>query len=331
MDIRNRPMLKNAAADALRAASYDPKKLILLHSGVMLILSLLLTVVDFLLEKAISGTGGIGGLGTRSVLSTLQSCLVLSQLILLPFWQIGHTYATMKFARQEAAAPVDLCKGFLLFLPVLRLLFFQGLMYLAIGFVASYLGAFLFFLTPWAAPLMSAAMEMMYGGGTIETMNAAMDQIMAESALPMTLCSGIVFLALAAPFFYRFRMAKFILLDVPEKGALSALRGSWRMTRGNAFALLKLDFSFWWFYLLDVLVTAICYADALLATLKIPLPVDSTTAFFATFVIYLGCQLALYWWRKNEVDTTYAVFYDALKQPRQANPAAIINNQPWSY
>lgn len=327
MDIRNRPMMKTAALDALRTASYDPKKLILLHSAAALVLSLLLTIVDFLLEKAIAGTGGIGGLGTRSVLSTLQSCLMLSQLILLPFWQIGYTYVTMKFARKEAAAPMDLCKGFGLFLPVLRLLIFQGLLYLGIGFIASYFGTILFMLTPWAAPLMSATMEMMYGGGNIENLNAVMDQIIMESAVPMTICGGIVFLAMAAPFFYRFRMAQYILLDEPEKGAINAMRGSWQMTRGNAFSLLKLDFSFWWFYLLDLLVSAICYADALLAALKIELPVDATVAFFATFIVYLLCQLGLYWWRKNEVDTTYAVFYDGLKQPKPP----VAAKQPWSY
>lgn len=331
MDIQNRPMLKNAAADALHAAQYDPKKQILLHSGVMLLLSLLLTAGDYLLEKAISDTGGLGGLGTRSLLSTLQSCLMLSQLVLLPFWQAGYTYVTLKFARREVTAPEDLCRGFQLFLPVLRLLLLQGLMYLGIGFVSSYAGTFLFMLTPWSAPFMNATMDMMYGGGSVAEMEAAMEQIMNQSAVPMMICCGIVFLALAAPFFYRYRLAQLVLLDEPEKGALSAMRTGWQMMKGNAISLFKLDLSFWWFYLLDLGVTAICYADALLARLGIALPVSKDVAYFATFGIYLVCQLVLYWWRKNEVDTTYAVFYEALKQPKQEKPALKPQKQPWSY
>ena len=206
MDIQNRPILKNAAADALRSAQFDPKKLILLHSAAALVLSLLLTVVDYLLERAISDTGGLSGLGTRSLLSTIQSCLMLFQLVLLPFWQVGYTYVTLKFARRETAAPTDLCKGFHLFLPVLRLLFVQGLMYLGIGFVASQIGAFLFMLTPWAAPMMEATMDMMYGGGSMEDMNYAMEQMMAQGAIPLTVCTCLTFLAMTIPFFYRFRL-----------------------------------------------------------------------------------------------------------------------------
>ena len=331
MDLQNNRMLKTAAADALQAAPNDPKKLILLHSAAMLLLSLLLTVVDYLLEHAIADTGGLGGLGTRSVLSTVQSCLQLSQLILLPFWQIGYTYVTIKFARKEAAQPMDLCKGFFLFLPMLRLLLLQGLLYIGIGIAASNLGMILFSLTPWSAPFMSAAMDMMYGGGSAEDMSYAMEKMQETGAVPLVICSILVFIAIAVPFFYRFRMAQYLLLDGKETGALAAMRTSGKLMRGNGIALFKLDLSFWWFYALDLLVTTICYADMLLAMLGITLPVDATFAFFATFVAYLAAQLALYWWRKNEVSTTYAYFYHVLSQPKEETPAPVAQNQPWYY
>lgn len=327
MDIRDCRMLKNTAADALRAASYNPKKLILIHSAAALTLSLLLTVVDYLLEHAIANTGGLGGLGTRSILSTVQSCLQLSLLVLLPFWQVGYTFVTLKFAQNEEAAPTDLFKGFGLFLPVLRLLLLQALLYLAIGFAASQIGSFLFLLTPWATPLMEATMDVMYGGGSMEDMNYAVEQMMSASSVPLTVCVCVVFAVLAIPFFYRFRQAQLILLDEPEKGALHAMRTSWQMMKGNCIVLFKLDASFWWFYVLEILVAAICYADWLLALLGVTLPVNATLAFFATFAIYLVAQLALYWWRKNEVETTYAIFYGALKQPKEAAPAP--QNLPW--
>ena len=55
MDIHDRRSLKNAAADTLQSAAIDPKKQVLLHTGAVLILSLLLTITDYLLENAISG------------------------------------------------------------------------------------------------------------------------------------------------------------------------------------------------------------------------------------------------------------------------------------
>lgn len=330
MDIRDRRMLKSAAADALGGAAFDPKKQILLHTGAVLILSLILTVTDYLLENAIAGTGGLGGLGARSLLTTLQSCLRFLQMAVLPFWQIGYAYVTLKFSRREETALTDLCMGFRQFLSVLRLLFFQGLLYFGLAMLSSYLGTFLFMMTPWSAPLMAAFMELMYGGN-METMNAAMEQVISEASMPLMICGGIVFLALAAPFFYRFRLAQYVLLDAPEKGALNALRTSGRLMRGKAMTLFKLDISFWWFYLLDLLVSAVCYADALLALLGIALPVSADFAFFASFVLYLLLQLGLYWWRKNEVDTTYAVFYDALQQPQQKKTAPVPKKQPWTY
>ena len=320
--------LRHQAAQHLERSAYSPKKLVLLHTALALGSFLLTALINYLLSLQIADTGGLGGLGTRSVLSTLQSCLQLSQVVLLPFWQVGYTFVTLKFARKEAAAPTDLCRGFGLFLPMLRLLLLQGLLYLGIGFVASQLGSFLFMLTPWAAPMMEATMEIMYGSGSVEDMTYAMEKMMAEAAVPLMICSAIVFIAAAAPFFYRFRQAQLILLDEPEKGALYAMRTSWQRMRGSCMALFRLDLSFLWFYLLDLLVTLICYADWLLASLGVTLPVDPTLAFFSTFILYLVAQLVLYWWRKNEVSTTYAVFYDALKQPKET--AETPQNLPWS-
>ena len=331
MDIRDRRLLKSTAMDALGTAQSDPKKQILLHSSIALLFSLLLTVVDYLLEDAVAGTGGLGGLGMRSVLSTVQSCIWLLQIVVLPFWQIGYVYVTLKFARRETTAPIDLCKGFGLFLPVVRLLFFQGLLYFGIGLLASYLGTFLFMMTPWSAKLMAVFMEAMYGNGSMETLNATMEQVIAESALPLAICGIIVFIALAAPFFYHFRLAQYILLDEPEKGALHALRTSRKWMRGKAMNLFKLDVSFWWFYLLDMVVSVICYADMLLSLFGVTLPISATAAFFVSFFVYLICQLALYWWRKNEVETTYAVFYEAVKQPQSETLAPKPKKLPWSY
>lgn len=332
MDIRDRRSLKSTAVQALSEAN-DPKKMILLHSGAMLLLSLVLTVVDYLLENAIAGTGGLSGMGTRSILSTVQSCLRLVQLIVLPFWQIGYTFVTLKFIRRERTEPYDLCVGFHRFLQVLRLMLMQTAVYLAVAFVATQAGTYLFLMTPWGQPLMELMMENMYSTD-IDATYSAMETMMNESFVPMLCCSLVSFLVLATPFFYRLRMAQYILLEDPQMGALAAMLQSNRMMKGNMCALIKLDLSFWWFYVLDVLVSVICYADTLLTLAGVTLPVSADVAFFVSFGVYLVCQMALYWWRKNEVSTTYAAFYEALQQPRpQSQPKMqpVPKNQPWDY
>ncbi len=310
MATRNRQLLKKQAAESLAAAPNNPKHILLIHTGVVLLLSLLLTVADFLLKKAIENTGGLSGLGTRSVLTTVQSLLRLGQMVLLPFWQIGYTFATLKFYRKEATLPSDLCIGFRRFLPFLRLTLLQALLYLIIGFVSSQAGSFLFMLTPWAAPIMEAITQMLYGGSA-QGMENALEALAADAMIPLMVCTAFVFLALSIPFFYRFRLAQYILLDDPEGKAWNAMRTSWTWTRGNAVALFRLDFSFWWFYALDLLSSIIAYADALLLAMGVTLPVSEEFAFFSSFILYLLCQLALYWWRRNEVSTTYAAFYHA--------------------
>ncbi len=311
MDIQNRPMLKRCAAERLLAASCNPKKQILIHTGALLLISLVLTVVDFLLNNAIAETGGLSGLGMRSLFSTVQSCLRLAQIILLPFWQLGYTYVTLKFARREATSPADLCAGFRIFFPMLRLQLWKTLLYLLIGLFSGQLGSFLFMLTPWSRPLLEAFSSVM-SSNDATAVYAAMESVLPEIIVPLLLCYGVAFLAVAAPFYYHFRLAEYSLLDAPEKGAISAMRNSWHIMRGNVTALIKLDFSFWWFIILDLLVSVIAYADVILQALGVALPVSAEVAFWGTFLLYLVSQLVLYCWRKNEVCTTYALFYDAL-------------------
>ena len=77
MDIRDRRGLKAAAREDLAAASYEPRKLILIHTGVTVVLALIIGLLDYLLEQQIGGTGGLGGVGTRSMLETVRTLLTM--------------------------------------------------------------------------------------------------------------------------------------------------------------------------------------------------------------------------------------------------------------
>ncbi len=332
MNIRDRHALVSEAETSLANASYDPKKLILIHTGLVLLLSLLLSVVDYLLEHFIGTTGGLGGIGLRSTLSTAQSFLRLLQTVALPFWQMGYIYLTLKLSRQESVAPSELLQGFRNFGSVLRLELLRTLLYAGIAVLCSYVSSILFFLTPWAADVADTILPLMQDTSILDdpaALRSAMMPAMEAAAIPLAIIFAIVFLVFFLPVFYRYRMASFALLDAPQQGALAALRTSRRMCRKNCIAIFRLDLHFWWFYLLEVAITAVCYGDLILGWLGIPLPFNATVAYFLFLVLYLVCQLGLYLWRKNLVSVTYAHAYNVLKDSLNL-PAPKQADQPWN-
>ena len=127
MDFRNRTALKQASRDSLFASKGDPKRIILIHTLVSLGVTFLLGAISFALERQISNTGGLSGLGLRSVLSTAQVVLQIAQMALLPFWEAGYYWATLKMARREDVQPGSLLEGFRRFGPYLRLTLLRSL------------------------------------------------------------------------------------------------------------------------------------------------------------------------------------------------------------
>lgn len=313
--ISDRRIWKDSAARSLQSASQDPKKWILIHTGVVLVAALIMMVVDYLLEQGIGDTGGLGGIGVRSVLTTAQSVMHYAQVLLLPFWQMGYTFCCLQLARGNEVRPRSLTEGFRRFGPVLRLMLLQWALYMAIAMICVYISSFIFTMLPFSASMMEALEAAMTTG---ELTEEALMQIMEDAYVPILITFSVVFIPVVLPFFYKYRMAAYCLLDDPKMGALAALRESSRMMRGNRLTLAKLDVSFWWFYLLDILVSAISYGDLLLPLVGVRLPWPEDANYFLFFIPYALCQLALYWWRRNEVEVTYAHVYLSWQEPPQA-------------
>jgi len=313
MDIRDRRALKGAAADALSNASCNPRKLVLIHAGASLALSLLLLVLHYILEEQIGSTGGLGGMNNRAMLTTAQWVLQLGQLIAVPFWQIGWLFVTLRIARRERTGVSDLLEGFRRFLPFLRLTLLKGALFFGLGILCSYIASTIFAMTPWSEPLMEIVMK--YSSfEDAAAMEAELEAIIDKVVLPLLIIFGVSFLVLAVPFFYRFRMAEYVLLDSEKPRALAALGESRYMMRGNAISLLTLDLSFWWFYALELVTVVVAYLDMILPLFGVELPVSATVLYFGTAILSTVCQLALYWWRKPQVDVTYAQAYLALSE-----------------
>jgi len=103
-------------------------------------------------------------------------------------------------------------------------------------------------------------------------------------------------------------------MDDPSASAFFALRLSFAGMRGRKIAMLKLDFSYWWYYAIEILLTVVCYLDTLLPMLGIPLPIDATLAFFLTLLLYGVLEIAFKLWLNGRVDITYALAYTDIRQ-----------------
>ena len=127
-------------------------------------------------------------------------------------------------------------------------------------------------------------------------------------------------------FFYRYRMADYILIDRPGTGALAALRESRYMMRGHRVQPLRLDLSLWWVYAAMLLTTAACYGDLLLPALGISLPISDTAAYFVFFAVYLAATFAVYYFLRNRVEVTYALAYDSLRPKEPEDKSVVLGN-----
>ena len=315
MDIGFSRTIKLRAKSACDQASYDPRKLALIYAGVASGITFLFTVISYFLSRQIDNTGGIAGLGLRSILSTAQSVLPIISTVLIPFWDVGFLRAGMGFARNEEVRPSTLTAGFRRFGPVLRLLLLRVIIVIGIILIAANVGSMIFSLTPWSTPLMDIADAIVDAGTFTEEIVADMAPVL----LPLYGIFFVIFAILAIPLFYRLRMAEFIILDKPA-GALAAILFSQRLMRGNCLRLFKLDISFWWFYALSLCSIAIGYLDVILPFLGIALPISSDTAFFLFYILHLLSQLALAWWAGSYLQTAYATAFDSFIPKAEPTP-----------
>ena len=313
MTLPDNSTLKQRAAEMLAPHQQQAKKLILIHTGAILALNFLVLLLSVLLERGISTTGGLRGIQLRSILSTAQAVLEFGLMIVLPFWQISWLYMILKFARGNCAQPNDLFIGFQRFRPVLRLSLLKGLIFFGLIFAGVYAGYFVILATPLADPLMEAMMST----ADEEAMYLAFSEALTQLELPIMLIGSGISLLLCAPFFYRFRQAEYFLMDHPKLGARVALRASRQLMRGNGWRMVKLDLSYWWFWILSLLVMVVSYADMLLPKLGFSLPLPDDILFLAAFALSVPLQLLLYRSCKVQVDATYAAAYLSLIPPEQ--------------
>jgi len=316
MNIRQRRAIHDTAAGIL-SKPHDLSRTALLYAAIICGLSLLSTLVSTFLSDGISGTGGLGNIGLRSILSTGQSVLPLVNLLISACLGVGYHIAVLSHVRGFEATPKTLLGGFRHFGPVIRALLFQTLAYSIAIFGSTYLSSFIFMLTPFSAGFMEVLEPVLASASVLDNalvLDEATLMAAAGAMMPMFWILLIVCIVVLVPMHYRFRMVDFCLADDPRRGALAALSKSRFLMRRNCFALFRLDLDLWWFYLGQVVISLVCYGDVLLPLMGITFPWSNTVSFYLFFGLSLVMQFALYYFAMNRVYTVYAVAYEALQE-----------------
>ena len=336
MTIQDRKALKQASQRRLKAASYNPRRLMAIHSGVAMGVALLVAVLNYVIAWQIDAKGGgLAGLPMRSVLDTAATVLTILQLALSPFWAMGLSYATLRQARGKSAYPATLLEGFRRFGPVLRMLLMEGIIYSIITLAAMYGAYFFYGLTPAGQAFNDELLTMLAQGmdymAIFESIpQQTIDQV-SRIYLPVFL---VVWLVLVIPAAYRMRLAPYVLMDKEGTGAWKAIRTSGKLTRRNCGKLLVLDLSYWWYYLIPAVLMLPAYADLLLPLVGIPLPADAEVVYLAGYVTYGVLTLIFQIAAKPKVAITYALTYDVLleaaAQAEPPKPAQPEERAPYS-
>ena len=327
MAILDHHNLRRQAASRLENAP-NRGKLVLLFACVLAGLSLAAGIISVILDGQIAGTGGLGGLQARSILSTIQATMNIAIYAFVPFWNLGYTSVALKWGRGDAACEGDLLNGFRRFGPALRLMLLRLVVYFAISFAVTQVASILFPFTPWALPFYQQLESSGLMDPTAILDEAAMEALITAT-IPYWIIAGALYLAALIPVTYRLRMAEFRLMDEPQCGALMALLQSNRMMKGNCVAFFKLDLQFWWYYLANALVALLCYGDVILPLVGIPLPFDAEVGFIVFYLVSQAAQILLYWRCRNQVECTYVCAYDELNLEPVLPPQP--ENNPWNY
>ena len=126
---------------------------------------------------------------------------------------------------------------------------------------------------------------------------------------------------LLVPALYRLRLAGYMLMDEESLTPWQAIRTGMKVMRRKGFQLFLLDLSYWWYYLIPLVLTVPFYADVILEKLQIAVPVDTAVLYIGGNVVYVVLTLAFECLAKPRAVTAYALAYDALvAEYRAAHP-----------
>lgn len=295
------------------------RKLVLLYCGVIAALSLGSNGLHLLLDDQIGTTGGLDGVGLRSVLQTIQEVLGYINMFFTPFWSAGFLYAMVNMVRGESPKGTDLLEGFRRFGRILMSTLYEAALTISLAVSTFFLAMLIFGFTPMAdefTELMTPVLSdpnLYLADGTFNTALIPAEAITTGS-IPLICIWMVLLFTVCVYMSYCFRMAPYLMME-RKIGGVAALFESRRLMRGHKWQMLKLDLRFWWYHGLGMVVSVVCYLDVILALLGVPVPFGEMTMYFLTLGAYCVLLTALYLWKKCDVDAAYVLAYEAIAHP----------------
>ena len=297
-------------------------KIIKLYTGLTLGLALLVSLVVYALDLSIAQTSGLGDMGKRTFLSTLQTLLPMGQSLFLLCLDLGFVAAMLRVGRGQFVSPQTLRLGFDRFWVLVRSTLLQAGVYVLVCVPVAYLALAIAMLTPLGDSMVEAMIPLMRQA-TVTTEDAT---LMMEAMGP---CIAVCCCAIAIAMWllsYRYRMVNYILIDKPDTGALAAMRESRRMMKGNHGKLLRLDLRLWWYYAALALCTAVGYLDQILPGLGISLPLSSEASYYVASILSMLLLSLTYLSLRGRVEVAYSFAYDALKPKEAPTQGVVLGN-----
>lgn len=310
--------LKNEARQRLSSTGCDHRKIVLIYSGVTVALMLASGLIQLYLDRQISGTGGLGGLGMRSILQTVESVLDYVNMFFGPFWSAGILSVVIGIVQGDQPQPGNLLDGFRRFGRLLSYLLLETCITVLVATAVCYLSSYVFMFTSWGSTFSEALAPLVENGtllaaeGTVNMAAIPADTLLS-AAIPMCLIFLVLFIPVYAFISYSMRMGRFLLMADQRFRSFSALAYSIQYMKGHKLKMLKLDLSYWWYYLLVGAASVVGYLDVILSEVGIALPFSTETAYMVTLVLYGVLTIALDLWMRMQVDTTFVLAFQKIR------------------
>lgn len=319
MAILNTRELKYRGAAAAEHFRPEGRRLVLVYCAVLALLGLGSNGLNLYLNSQISQTGGLGGLGIRSMLQTIQSVLNYVNMFFGPFWSAGFLLAMLGMVRGSAPRAEDLTGGFRRFGRIFSGMIFQLMVTILVVVGAANVASILFSMTPtgmrFAELMQQLASDPGFVTGDINLELVPLEELLQGLSWLLGL-TMVLFLPIYIRISYSFRMATYLMVERPI-GGFQAHFESIRLMRGHKWQIFKMDLSYWWYYVLGLIVAAVGYLDVILGLAGVEVPVNEMVLFFGTLAAYFVLLTGLCLWKKCDVDAAYVLAFEQIAYPEE--------------
>ena len=321
MTILNNSALRAQATGRVRQHPREARLLVLVYCGVIAALSLGSSGLNLLLDSRIGQTGGLDGMGMRTLLQTIQEVMYYVNFLFGPFWSAGFLYAMLRMVRGGRPEVNSLTEGFRRIGRILGHLAFQFLVVFGLLLAAVNLASVLFSFSSYGAEFAEMMMpvleepNLIAADGSVNLSVIPME-VIYKAAVPMLVLICVIFLPVYLYALMCFRMSLYLVME-RSLGGVRAHFESARLMQGHKLQLLKLDLSYWWYYLLGIVISVAAYLDQILPLMGVELPFSPSVLYFLAMGLYCLLNLALSLWKKCEVDAAYVLAYEAIAYPEE--------------